>query len=219
MEDKNKRAVIGDNQPSTEELIALEAKDELGELEALANDANLFKGDATTLVLETEEEVEKAGEIAKRAKAIIKSIDDKRKDVKEPYLRKGKDIDAGFKTHTTRADAIKTAFAKAVSDYANRKEAKEQEKQAKDNPTPANSDNEGQPPAQTANDAPPPEGFKRIWKAKSIDLAVVRQNLNQLSSVIDDKELIKFVEKIASKQCEHAKVNGVVFEPTLEAKI
>lgn len=110
-------ATIGhNNPPPLREILAEKFAPTAREIDALAERANGAPREITN-----EEQYGAVGDIAVQARKLSKSIDEKRKAEKEPYLQGGRDVDAFFGTLIDRVKRIADTLQQRADAYARAK--------------------------------------------------------------------------------------------------
>lgn len=135
----NERAVMGGNNPPTDAEILQMELDELRKL--LEEDAApLIKrsGDLIAafanvpLAIEDEVTAGKVTDMGSMVAACFNALEDKRKDRKEPFLRKEKAVDAFFKTHLDALTKVKASLSGLITAYTRKKAEDERKRREED---------------------------------------------------------------------------------------
>lgn len=117
-------ATIGhNNPPPLREILAERFAPLSREIEQLAERANEAPKE-----IANEEQYGAVGDIAVEARKLTKSIDEKRKAEKEPYLQGGRDVDAFFGILLDRVKRIADTLQARADTYARQKAAEERRK-------------------------------------------------------------------------------------------
>jgi hypothetical protein len=118
-------AGIGHNKPPLAEVLADTYKADLAEVERLANEANGLKK-----AVETDDDLVPYTQVVKGARALIKTLDDKRKKETEAYRAAEKTTNDFFRPFLDRLDRIKGVLEDRATAYQNEKADKERRRLA-----------------------------------------------------------------------------------------
>lgn len=113
----------GNNPPPLREILAERFARTSMEIDQLAK-----RADGAPKKVVDDEQFGAVGDIAKDARTLSKSIEEKRKVEKEPFLQGGRDVDAFFGTLTDRVKRIADTLQARADEYARAKAAEERRK-------------------------------------------------------------------------------------------
>lgn len=122
---ENPRAVLGDNKPPLDEVLKDQFKADLAEVDKIAEAANALKKS-----IEEDDDLVPYTQVVKNTRALLKSIDEKRKKETEVYRKAEKDTNAFFKPFTDRLERIKSVLEDRATAYQNDKEERERRRLA-----------------------------------------------------------------------------------------
>lgn len=112
-------ATIGHNQPPPlREVLAENYAHFAKEIDNIAE-----RADRLPKAVRSDDDLDQVGVVVKDARAMLKRVDNARKDEKEPYLQAGREVDGFFKAMTGRLDRIATVLGSRASDYQRAKAA------------------------------------------------------------------------------------------------
>jgi hypothetical protein len=118
-------AGIGHNKPPLEEVLKDQFKSDMAEVEKLAEQANALKKS-----IENDDDLIPYTQVVKGTRALLKSIDDKRKKETEAYRAAEKTTNDFFRPMTARLERIKSVLEDRATAYNAEKEERERRRLA-----------------------------------------------------------------------------------------